>query len=190
MTATLADDERLVFAPGERPPPFDPDRQPAAPEAGWSGERLAKARRNYAAEFIRTGIRALAAAAGDAKALDYGKRAARLTGLQHYRRMAEAVDGVDGGPQEAAAFLAAMFRGMGDGVEVREAGNGAVSPAPGGASGSRAASPARSAKPCSPAGSSSGAAPSPPTAGSWRSRSRSKPAPLLWTIRPAAPASA
>ncbi len=123
----LAEDERLVFAPGERPPPFDPDRQPAAPEAGWSGERLARARRNYAAEFIRTGIRALAAAAGEAKALDYGRRAARLTGLQHYRRMAEAVDGVDGGPQEAAAFLAAMFRGMGDGVEVREAGNGAVS---------------------------------------------------------------
>ena len=55
----LAEDERLVFAPDERPPPFDPERQPAAPEADWSKERLAKANRNYAAEFIRNGIREL-----------------------------------------------------------------------------------------------------------------------------------
>ena len=123
----LADDERLVFAPDERPPPFDPDRQPAAPEADWSGERLAKANRNYAAEFIRTGIGGLIETVGEAKALEHGRRAARLTGLQHYRRMAGAVGGVDGGPKEAADFLAAMFRGMGDGAEVEDAGGGAVS---------------------------------------------------------------
>ncbi len=123
----LAEDERLVFAPDERPPPFHPDRQPTAPEAGWSEERLAKANRNYAAEFIRNGIRELARTVGQAKALEHGKRAARLTGLQQYRRMADAVGGVDGGPREAADFLAAMFRGMGDGVEAEEAGDGAVS---------------------------------------------------------------
>ncbi len=123
----LADDERLVFAPDERPPPFDPDRQPAAPEADWSGERLAKANRNYAAEFIRTGIGELIETVGEAKALEHGRRAARLTGLQHYRQMAGAVGGVDGGPREAADFLAAMFRGMGDGAEVEDAGGGAVS---------------------------------------------------------------
>ena len=123
----LTDDERLVFAPDERPPPFDPDRQPAAPEADWSGERLAKANRNYAAEFIRTGIGELIETVGEAKALEHGRRAARLTGLQHYRQMAGAVGGVDGGPKEAADFLAAMFRGMGDGAEVEDAGGGAVS---------------------------------------------------------------
>ena len=123
----LAEDERLVFAPDERPPPFDPDRQPAAPEADWSEERLAKANRNYAAEFIRNGIRELVGTVGEARALEHGKRAARLTGLQQYRRMAGAVGGVDGGPKEAAGFLAAMFRGMGDGVEAEEAGDGAVS---------------------------------------------------------------
>ena len=123
----LAEDERLVFAPDERPPPFDPDRQPAAPEADWSEERLAKANRNYAAEFIRNGIRELVGTIGEERALEHGKRAARLTGLQQYRRMAEAVGGVDGGPREAADFLAAMFRGMGDGVEVWDAGAGAVS---------------------------------------------------------------
>lgn len=122
----LANDERLVFAPDERPPPFDPGRQPAAPEADWNEERLAKANRNYAAEFIRNGIRGLVETIGEAKTLEHGKRAARLTGLQHYRQMAEAVGGVDGGPKEAADFLAAMFRGMGDGVEARDAGEGAA----------------------------------------------------------------
>ena len=122
----LAEDERLVFAPGERPPPFDPDRQPAAPEADWSEERLAKANRNYSVEFIRNGIRDLVGTVGEAKALEYGKRAALLTGLQHYRRMAEAMGGVDGGPKDAADFLAAMFRGMGDGVEAENAGEGAA----------------------------------------------------------------
>ena len=122
----LGEEERLVFAPDERPPPFDPDRQPAAPEAGWSEERLARANRNYAVEFIRAGIGELAGTVGGAKALEHGGRAARLTGLQHYRRMAEAVGGVDGGPREAADFLAAMFRGMGDGVEAEDAGDGPV----------------------------------------------------------------
>jgi len=37
------------------------------------------------------------------------------------------VGGVDGGPAEAADFLAAMFGGMGDGVEAEEAGGDAVS---------------------------------------------------------------
>ena len=122
----LSDNERLVFAPDERPPPFDPDRQPAAPEADWSEGRLARANRNYAAEFIRTGIGQLVETVGEEKALAHGKRAARLTGLQQYRRMAEAVGGVDGGPKEAADFLASMFRGMGDSVEAEDSGDGAV----------------------------------------------------------------
>ena len=122
----LAENERLAFAPGERPPPFDPDRQPAAPEADWSEERLAKANRNYSVEFVRNGICELASTIGEAKALEHGKLAARLTGLQHYRRMADTVGGVDGGSTEAADFLATMFRGMGDGVETEAAAGGAV----------------------------------------------------------------
>ena len=122
----LAEDERLMFAPDERPPPFDPDQQPVAPKADWSERRLAKANRNYAVAFVRNGIRELAGTIGAVAALEYGRRAARLTGLQQYRRMADAVGGVDGGPQEAVEFLAAMFRGMDDGVEVGDVGDGAV----------------------------------------------------------------
>lgn len=110
----LADDERLVFAPHERPPPFDPARQPQPPEAEWSAERLAKARRNYAVEYIRNGVAGLVQVLGRERALALATQVARLTGLQQYRRMAEAVGGVDSGPNEAAAFLAAMFEGMGD----------------------------------------------------------------------------
>ncbi len=119
----LGADERLVFAPGERPPPWDPARQPALPADEWSEERLAKARRNYAIAYIRNGIGALVPAIGADRALEHGRLAARLTGLQHYRRMADAVGAVDGGPQDAAGFLQAMFRGMGDGAVREDAGN-------------------------------------------------------------------
>ena len=110
----LDEEQRLVFAPHERPPPFDPARQPQPPEAEWSAERLAKARRNYAVEYIRNGVAALVQVLGRERALALATQAARLTGLQQHIRMAEAVGGVDGGPNEAAAFLAAMFAGMGD----------------------------------------------------------------------------
>ena len=55
----LSDDERLVFAPEERPPAFDASAQPAPPATEWSEERLAKANRNYAMEYVRNGFSAL-----------------------------------------------------------------------------------------------------------------------------------
>lgn len=122
----LAEDQRLVFAPDERPPRYDPAQQPAPPAAVWSDERLAKAKRNYAVEYIRNGVRELLGVLGRERGLELAKTAARLTGLQHYRRMAEAVGGIDGGPADAARFLAAMFEGMGDECEVAAADDGGV----------------------------------------------------------------
>ncbi|MEC9431932.1 MAG: hypothetical protein VYD87_03400 [Pseudomonadota bacterium] len=114
----LAEDERLVFAPDERPPLFDAAAQPQPPAEDWSPDRLAKAERNYALEYCRNGVTELAGVLGADRARELAGLSARLTGLQHYPRMAAEVGGVDGGPAEAAAFLAAMFRGMGDGAEV------------------------------------------------------------------------
>ncbi len=125
----LGADERLVFAPGERPPSWNPDRQPALSAAEWSDERRAKARRNYATEYVRNGIGELVQAIGEAKALQHGRLAARLTGLQHYRRMADAVGAVDGGPADAAAFLRAMFSGMGDRIDMENSAEHAGKPA-------------------------------------------------------------
>ncbi len=114
----LSEEERLVFAPDEVPPPFDPAKQPSPPDAQWSEERLAKAGRNYAVEYCRNGIRKLAGVIGQEQALDIGKRAARLTGLQQYPHMAELLGCDDGGVADAAAFLAKALAGMGDGVSL------------------------------------------------------------------------
>ena len=110
----LPDAERLVFAPDERPPAFDPAQQPAPPTQDWSDERLAKANRNYAMEYIRNGVSALSDVGGRETARAHASRAARLTGLQNYAAMTQAVGGMDGGPEAAADFLVAMFAGMGD----------------------------------------------------------------------------
>lgn len=112
----LADDERLQFAPDERPPAFDPAAQPAPPATEWSEERLAKANRNYAMEYIRNGLKALSDVVGTERARALGMKAARLTGLQNFPAMAQAVDAKDGGPEDAAAFLRAILPGMGDDV--------------------------------------------------------------------------
>ncbi len=118
----LSDDERLRFTPGERPPPFDPAQQPSPPAEQWSAERLARAGRNYAVEYCRNGIRELAAVLGRERAVELGRLSARLIGLQEYPRLAAAVGGEDAGPAEAAAFLAAIFAGMGDAASVETAG--------------------------------------------------------------------
>lgn len=110
----LTEDERLQFAPDETPPPYKAVDQPTPPDTQWSEERLAKANRNYAMEYIRNGMQALVSVIGadDARALSI--RAARLIGLQTHQQLATMVDGHDGDAAEAAQFLASMFTGMGD----------------------------------------------------------------------------
>jgi hypothetical protein len=110
----LEDHERLIFAPDEVPPAYDPAAQPLPPANDWSEERLAKANRNYAMEYIRNGIGTLVQVLGVDRALSIAKRAARLTGLQHYPNMAAAIGVSDGGVNDAADFLSAAMRGMGD----------------------------------------------------------------------------
>lgn len=110
----LAPEERLVFAPDERPPAFNPEQQPVPPAQDWSAERLAKANRNYAMEYVRNGLGALIDLIGRDAALAHAKQAARLTGLQNFPALARAVGAVDGGPADSAAFLTAIMSGMGD----------------------------------------------------------------------------
>ena len=110
----LAPEERLAFAPHERPPAFDPDQQPTPPAQDWSAERLAKANRNYAMEYVRNGLSALIDVIGHEAALSHARHTARLTGLQNYPALARSVGALDGGPSESAAFLERMMTGMGD----------------------------------------------------------------------------
>ena len=122
----LADEERLTFAPNERVPGFNADAQPSPPAGEWSEERLAKANRNYAMEYVRNGLSALCTVAGRERAIALATRAARLTGLQHYPEMARAVGAVDAGPREAAEFLIALMEGMGDSCELEALAGGAL----------------------------------------------------------------
>ena len=110
----LSENERLRFAPEEVPPPFDPAVQPKPPAGEWSEERLAKANRNYAVDYVRNGLVTLAQVLGSARARALGQAAARLTGLQMAARLISASGGVDAGPDQAADLLGGMFRGMGD----------------------------------------------------------------------------
>ena len=122
----LTEDERLQFAPNERPPRYDADAQPAPPAAEWSDERLAKANRNYAAEYIRNGLRALIDVIGRERALAHAKRAARLTGLQQYPEVAASVGAVEGSASSAAEFLSSVMAGMGDTCEIRTLADGSL----------------------------------------------------------------
>lgn len=121
----LSSTQRLQFAPHERPPKFDPKQQPVPPAHQWSDERLAKAHLNYAMEYVRNGVRALVAELGQERAMQLCHRAARLTGLQHFNRMAlevgagveaEIIDG--GGPSAAADFMLALWAGIGEACQL------------------------------------------------------------------------
>ncbi|HYB42880.1 MAG TPA: hypothetical protein VEL75_13980, partial [Candidatus Methylomirabilis sp.] len=94
-TRGLAPEERLQFRPGELPPPFDPARAPRLPAGEWPPERLAKANRNYAMEYVRSGLPRLVELFGPADACHLGRVAGRLIGAQCYRPTAEGL-GVGG----------------------------------------------------------------------------------------------
>ena len=93
----LSEAERLVFAPDERPPAFVPADQPVPPAQDWSEERLAKANRNYAMEYVRNGLGALTDVIGAERTQMLARKAARLTGLQNYQDMREAIGATEGG---------------------------------------------------------------------------------------------
>lgn len=122
----LTEEERLQYAHDETPPPFDLDEQPSPPSEHWNAERLSKAARNYSMEYCRNGIRELTTVIGRDRTLELGKRAARLTGLQQFKYMADALGCVDGGVADAARFLATVLEGMGDTVELSVTGDDAT----------------------------------------------------------------
>ena len=119
----LEPSERLRFAPDELPPDFTRHAQPSLPEADWNEERLEKANRNYALEYLRNGLAALAAVLGSERTREHARHAARLIGLQYQAETAALVGAVDGDLDEAVAYLVRMFEGMGDTVAVTHNGD-------------------------------------------------------------------
>jgi hypothetical protein len=110
----LASDERLRFSPGEMPPPFDAAAAPRLPAQQWPAERLAKASRNYAMEYIRTGLPRLAEVFGPGDATALGRAAAFLVGAQAYAALAGGLGITDDTARAFGDFLASIARAEGD----------------------------------------------------------------------------
>lgn len=116
----LAPDERLQFRPGELPPPFDPAAAPKLPAADWPAARLAKAERNYAMEYVRSGLPRLAEIFGPAEAAHLGRVTGRLVGAQLYTETAALLDVAPGGPERFANYMMRLAAGEGDEAQVAE----------------------------------------------------------------------
>lgn len=113
----LQADERLQFARDELPPLYIEEQQPQAPAAQWNAQRLQKANRNYAVEFVRNAIIALGDVLGEEETTELAGRAARLIGLQYFQDLRQRVGSDDGDVHSAATFLTRLFEGMGDRIE-------------------------------------------------------------------------
>jgi len=117
----LSEDERVVFAKDEIPPPYREEEQPEPPTDQWNEERLEKANRNYGVEFVRNSLIELMKVIGKEEALKLGCRAGKLIGLQYYQETREIVGVDDGDLYSAVEYLQRMFAGMGDTVEINAA---------------------------------------------------------------------
>lgn len=123
----LAPHERLRFARDEDGPDFDPAKAPVLGSASWPQERLAKARRNYAMEYLRTALPVAVGLLGDDGAERVIGLAMRQVGMQHHRDAAATLGlPPDGGAAGFARFLEAMARGQGDAAVVRTDGEALV----------------------------------------------------------------
>ena len=119
--------ERLRFARDEDGPDFDPARAPVLGSASWPPERLAKARRNYAMEYLRTALPVAVGLLGEEGTQRVVRLALRQIGMQHHH---DAVATLGLGPRRDAPafarFLEAMARGQGDAASVRASGDALV----------------------------------------------------------------
>lgn len=87
----LEPDERLRFARGEEAPDFDAAAAPRLPSTDWPLERIQKARRNYAMEYVRTALPELIALVGPVDGAYLGGLTGRLIGMQFHAQTAAAL---------------------------------------------------------------------------------------------------
>jgi len=110
----IAPEERLIYRPGEIAPPFDPEAAPKLPAADWPAERLAKAERNYAMEYIRSGLPRLVEQLGPAEAGFLGRVTGRLVGAQSHQETASLLGIEDDTPEAFAELMVKLAAAEGD----------------------------------------------------------------------------
>ena len=114
----ISPEERLIYRPGEMPPPFDPAAAPRLPAADWPPERLAKAERNYCIEYVRSGLPRLVEQLGPAEAGHLGRVTGRLIGAQSYQEVANLLDITGDGPDAFAELMVRLADGEGDVADI------------------------------------------------------------------------
>ena len=124
----LEPDERLRFSPGEDCPDFDPARAPALESAAWPEERLRKAYRNYAMDYLRTALPVAIELFGPAEGGHLTALTARLVGMHYHDRTMALIGGCELEDAKAAstdfiASLALLLEGQGDRVTVERRGD-------------------------------------------------------------------
>jgi hypothetical protein len=119
----LAPGDRLKLARNEDAPKFDPAKAPSLPSAEWPAERLRKAHRNYAMEYVRTMIPEAIELFGPQQAMELLGLTGRLIGMQFYQQTAAAL-GLPRSdtPKGFADFLMALARAQGDQATLAEDG--------------------------------------------------------------------
>jgi len=120
----LAEHERVRFAPDEHMPFVAAAQQPGLDTARWPAERLHKAHRSYAMEYVRSFMPVLAAQLGTSEAMAEIGRTARLIGLHYFEETAQQM-GIDGAATDAAAFgryLAGLLAAQGEQVRTEQLG--------------------------------------------------------------------
>src|SRR5690606_9763375 len=111
----LAENERLRFRFDETGPDVDPAK---LPHVEWSEERMVKAKRNYAVQYIRSILPAAVSLFGEEEARQLGWETGRLIGMQCYDTTA-AFTGTEGKSAEGfARYLAILLDAGGDAAEV------------------------------------------------------------------------
>jgi hypothetical protein len=108
--------ERLAFADDEDAPPFDPASAPVLPAGAWPAERLAKAHRNYAMEYVRTVLPVAVALFGTDNGAFLLRRTGRMVGMQYGDMVIGALAETAGDPghQTPEELLSALFSAQGD----------------------------------------------------------------------------
>ena len=115
-------DQRLVFARHLEAPLFDPATAPALRVESWPKQRLEKAYRNYAMEYVRTAAPVMVQLFGPEDAGYLLHLTGKLIGMQHFDEIAQALSQSRGGVTQFAAFLHALLDAQDDAVEVAESG--------------------------------------------------------------------
>jgi hypothetical protein len=118
--APLEIDQRVVFARHLEAPMFDPAKAPALPVGQWPKQRLEKAYRNYAMEYVRTAAPVAVQVFGPDEAGHLLHLTAKLIGMQYFDETAAALSHGRGDAAGFAAFMRTLLEAQGD----RASGNG------------------------------------------------------------------